>query len=110
MMTLGRYRVGPWQAEERPRFIERVAQAIEAPVEGDEVEQIAMFAGGGVGPFAGGAFAAVGTAQTHEEAAAGRVGDIADQPVTALAMAVGEVVAAHRLGITRETMSQICRG
>ena len=109
-MALGRYRVGPWQAEERPRFIERVAQAIKPAVEGDEVEQIAMLAGGGVGPFAGGALAAVGTAQTHEETAAGRVGDIADQPVAALAMAVGEVVAAHRLGIARETMGQICGG
>ena len=48
-MALGRYRVGPWQAEEHPRFIERVAQAIKPAVEGDEVEQIAMLAGGGVG-------------------------------------------------------------
>ena len=48
-MALGRYRVGPWEAEEHPRFIERVAQAIKAAIEGDEVEQIAMFAGCGIG-------------------------------------------------------------
>ena len=42
-------RVGPWQAEEGSRLVERVAQAIEAAIQGDEVEQIAMFAGGGVG-------------------------------------------------------------
>ena len=32
--------------------------------------------------------------------------DIADQPVAALAAAVGEIVAAHRLGIARETVRQ----
>ena len=73
--------------------------------EADEVEQIAMLAGGGIGPFAGGALRCR-TAQADEQAAARRVGDIADQPVAALAMAVGEIVAAHRLGIARETVGQ----
>ena len=73
----------------------------------DQVEQITMFAGGGVGPFAGGALAAVRPAQPDEQAAARRVGDVADQPVAAFAMAVGEIVAAHRLGIARETVGQV---
>lgn len=61
------------------------------------------------GPFAGSALAAVRPLQANEQAAAGRVRDIADQPVAALAATVGEVVAAHRLGITRETVGQ-CGG
>ena len=65
-----------------------------------------MFAGRGVGPFAGGALAGFRSLEPHEQGAAGRVADIADQPVAALAAAVGEIVAAHRLGIARETVRQ----
>jgi hypothetical protein len=42
-------KVGARQAEEGSRLVEDVAQAIEATVERDEVEEIAMLAGGGVG-------------------------------------------------------------
>ena len=52
--------IGTWQAEEGARLVEGVAQAVEAAIERDEVEQIAMLAGGGVGPFAGGALAVSG--------------------------------------------------
>ena len=65
-----------------------------------------MLARGGVGPFAGGALAALRPAQADEQAAARRVRDIADQPVAALAAAVGEIMAAHRLGIAREPVRQ----
>ena len=61
-----------------------------------------MLARGGVGPFAGGALAALGPAQADEQAAARRVCDIADQPVAALSAAVGEVAAAHSLGLACE--------
>ena len=37
-----------WQAEEGTRLVEQVAEAVEAAVQGDEVEEIAMLAGGGV--------------------------------------------------------------
>jgi hypothetical protein len=50
---------------------------------GDEVEQIAMLARSGIGPFAGGAAAVIGTLQPDIEAAAGGVLDIANDPVTA---------------------------
>ena len=65
-----------------------------------------MLASGGILPFAGGALSAGRTAEAHEQAAAGRVGDIADQPVTAFAAAVGEIMTAHRLGIAREPVRQ----
>ncbi len=102
----GMVRLGPWQAEERSGFVEDVRQAGEAPVHGDQVEKIAMLAGGGVGPFAGGALAAVRPFQPDEQAAAGRVGDIADQPVAAFLATVGEIMTAHRLGIAREPVRQ----
>ncbi len=60
-----------------------------------------------VGPFASGALPRLRPAQPDEEGAPWCVADIADQPVAALPPAVGEVVAAHRLGITRETVRQI---
>jgi hypothetical protein len=41
--------VRPWKAEERSGFVEDGGQAGEAEVRGDQVEEIAMLAGGGVG-------------------------------------------------------------
>ena len=76
-------KVGTRQAEESSGLVEGVTQAIEATIERDQVEKIAMFAGGGIGPFAGGTPAAVRTAQPDKEAAAPRVGDITDQPAAA---------------------------
>ena len=62
-----------------------------------------MLAGGSVSPFAGGALSAVRACEANEQAAARRVGNVADDPLATPAAAVGEVMAAHRLGITRET-------
>src|SRR5262245_66694708 len=67
----------------------------------------AVLAGSSVGPFAGGALPAVGPCEANEQAAARRVRNIADDPVATQAMALREVMAAHRLGITRETAGQI---
>ena len=79
------------QAEKAACLVECVAKAVEPTIEGDQgdqVEQIAVLAGGGVGPFAGGAFAGAAPAQPDEEAAAGRVPDIADDPLAAFTPAV----------------------
>ena len=65
-----------------------------------------MLAGGGIGPLARGALAAVRSSEPDEEAAAGRVGHVADQPVAALAAAVREIVPAHGLGIAGEAAMQ----
>ena len=94
------------QAQEGAGLVQRGREAGAAAVEADQVEQIAVFAAGGVGPVTGGAAAGGGAGETHIQAAAGRVADIADQPVAALAAAVGEKMAAHRLGILREAGGQ----
>ena len=100
-------RVGSWQAEKAPCFIGDVGEIGEAAAFADDVEQIAMFAGRRVRPLAGRTLAGVWSSQPHEKGAPRRVADIADQPVAAFSSAVGEVVAAHRLGIAREAVRQI---
>ncbi len=100
-------RVRSWQAEKAPCFIDDVGEFGEAAAFADDVEQIAMLAGRRVRPFAGSTLARFGSSQPDEEGAPWRVADIANQPVAALPPAVGEVVAAHRLGIARETVRQI---
>ncbi len=100
-------RVRPWQAEKAPCLIGDVGEIGEAAAFANDVEQIAVFAGRRVGPFASGALAGVRSFQPDEKGAPWRVADIADQPVAAFSSAVGEVVAARRLGIARETVRQI---
>ena len=97
----------PWQAEKAPCFIGDVGKIGEAAAFADDVEQIAMLAGRRIGPFTSSALAGLRSSQPHEEGAPRRVVDVANQPVAALPPAVGEVVAAHRLGIARETVRQI---
>ena len=99
--------LGPWQGEEAARLVQGVAQARQALVCGDQVEQVAMLAGGGVGPFACCPPPGLGASQAHIEAAAWRVLDIADEPVAALAAAVRQIAAADRLGIAREAARQV---
>ncbi len=100
-------RVGSWQAEKAPCFIDDVGEFGEAAAFTDDVEQIAMLAGRRVRPFAGSTLARFGSSQPDEEGAPWRVADIANQPVAAFSSAVGEVVTTHRLGIARETVRQI---
>lgn len=100
-------RVRSRQAEKAPCFIGEVGEIGEAAAFADDVEQIAMFAGRSVGPFASGTLARFRPSQPHEEGAPWHIADIPDQPVAAFPPAVGEVVAAHRLGIARETVRQI---
>ena len=84
-----------------------VDEAIEIAVEADQIKQIAMFAGRRIGPFAGRTRSVIGSLQSHIEAAARRVHDVADQPVTARTASIGEVVTAHGLGIAREAAREI---
>jgi hypothetical protein len=100
-------RFGASQAQKQARFIEHVAHAIEPAVHGDEIEQVAVFARGGVSPLPGGALAAVRPLEPDEQATSRRIRDIANEPVAALAAAIGEIVAAHCLGIARETVSEV---
>jgi hypothetical protein len=50
-------RLRSWQAEKAPCLIGDVGEIDEAGAFADDVEQIAMFAGRRVGPFAGGTLA-----------------------------------------------------
>ena len=72
----------------------------------NDVEQIAMIPGGGVGPFTGRAFAALRSMQPDEERATGRVVNVADHPIPSLAPAIGQVMATHRLGLCGQAPSQ----
>jgi hypothetical protein len=66
-----------------------------------------MLAGRGVGPFAGRTRTGIGSGKPHIEAAPRRVHDIANNPVTAAAMPVREVMTAQGLGVAREAARQI---
>ena len=63
-----------------------------------------------VDPMPGGALAAVRPGETDHQAAARRVVDVADAPGVPLAPAVGEVFAAHGLGVLREAAGQLGGG
>ncbi len=100
-------RVRSWQAEKAPCFIDDVGEIGEAAAFADDVEQIAMFAGRRVDPFASGALARRRPLQPDEEGAPWRIVDVTNQPIAALPSAAGEVAAAHRLSIARETVRQV---
>ncbi len=100
-------RVRSWQAEKALCFIGDVGEFDQAAAFADDVEQIAMLARRRVRPLASGTLAGFWPVQPDEEGAPWCIADIADQPVAAFSSAVGEVVAAHCLGIARETVRQI---
>ena len=78
----------PWHDEEAPCLVERLAKVREAEVELDEVDEVAVFASGGIGPPAGRSPARGRAVEPDVEAAPRLVGDVADGPVAALAAAV----------------------
>src|SRR4030095_5697562 len=90
------------QGQERACLLEGIAQPVETAAERNEVQKVAMLAGGGGSPLSGCTLAMLRAAQADKQAATLSVGDIADQPVATLPVAIGEIVAAHRLGIARE--------
>jgi len=57
--------------------------------------------------FAGGALARVRPFQPDEHGAARRVACVADEPVVAFTATVGEIMAAHRLRLTRKTAREL---
>jgi hypothetical protein len=95
------------QSEEPACFGKGVGEAIIPAAQRDEIEKIAMLPRCRILPVTGRAFAGQRPDQADVEAAPRRVGDIADDPVTALAAAVGEVMAADRLGILREAVGDL---
>ena len=73
----------------------------------DHVEQVAVLARGGVGPFAGGAATGFRPLEPDEHGAPRCIAHVADEPIAALAPSIGEIMAAHRLGLARETVRQL---
>ena len=93
--------------EKAPGLISDVAEIDQTAAFADDVEQIAMFCAGGIRPSPGSTFAGFRSYQPDKERATGCVPDVADEPVPTFAATVGKIVAAHRLGIARETVRQI---
>ena len=93
------------QAEEVPGFFGNICEVDETERIPDHIQQIAIFTRGRVLPFTGNAFHAV--VQTDEHGTARRVSDIADLPVIALFATIRQIVAAHRLGLSAETLRQL---
>ena len=86
------------QRQKGSRLGERRAQRGRSRAVANDIEQVAVFAGGGVGPFAGRARAV----QAHVQRAPAGAVEIPGHPITALAAAVGQVAAADGFGATRE--------
>jgi hypothetical protein len=95
------------QSEEPARFDKDVGEAIIPAAQRDEIEKIAILSRAAIRPFSGCAFAGQWPEQADVEAASRRVGDIANDPVAALAASVGKIVAAHGLGIVREAAGDL---
>jgi hypothetical protein len=106
--SIVRLRLGSWQAQEASCLLSDIVEIDQTATFADHVEQVAVLASGGVGPFARRAATDVHALQTDEHRAAGCIPDVADLPVIADTAPVGEIVAAHRLCLAREAIRQVC--
>ena len=95
------------ERKEAARFLGHVLEVDKATAFADDVEQVAMFAGCGIGELTGRALAGFRAGKTDEHGAAGRVADIAHYPVATGTVARGQVIAAHRLGLPAETDREV---
>ena len=100
-------RFGTRQRQESTCFLGNIAEGGKAAALADDVEEIAMFGRGGVGPMPGSAGTGVRSAEPDEHRPPGRVAHIAHRPIASLAPAIGEIVTAYRLGITGEEVIDI---
>ena len=82
------------QGEEGAGLVEGGAERRGADAVADEVEEVAVLSGGGIGPLAG----RPRGAEAHVEGAPAGAVEVAGDPVAALSASVGEVAPAHRLG------------
>src|SRR3984893_17059683 len=73
----------PRQGEEETRLVRRLAETVQIAIAADQVQEIAMLAGGGIGPFAGGSGAELRAVEPDIEAAARRVHHVAGDPAMA---------------------------
>jgi hypothetical protein len=84
-----------------------IAEIDETAALADDVEQIAMFGRGGIGPMPSSAGTGIRSTEPDEHRSPGRIANVAHRPIAALAPPVGQVKAADRLGITGETARQL---
>jgi hypothetical protein len=84
-------------------------EGVEALAAGDDVQEVAMLTGGEVDPLSGRAVTTVGAFEAHRKAAARGIFDVADAPGVALATPIGEIGAAHGLGVVCEAAREIRR-
>ena len=97
---------GPWLVQKASGFVGNVVEIGEAAGRADYVEQVAVFAGCCIRPFAGCALASFRTFQAHEHRASRRVLHVPDQPVAAFTATVRKIATADGLGLARETVRQ----
>ncbi len=99
-------RFSAWQTQKASCLIGDVVEVDKTAALTDHVEEITMFGRGGIRPMPGGAGTGFRSAKPDEHRPAGRVANVAHQPVTAAAAARGQIVTAHRLGRSREAARQ----
>jgi len=100
------FRLWPWQAKEAAGFVGDVVEIGKTATFTNDIEQITVFTRAGVGPFAGGAFTGLDAFEPDEHGTARGISHVAHQPIAVFAATIEEIVAAHRLGIARETVCQ----
>ena len=90
-------------------LLDRVAQIGVAPIESNQVEQIAMLAGRGIGPFAGCAASARRPHEADEQAAPRIVMHIPGEPVVPTAPPLREIFLAHGLRVLGKAGREVSR-
>ncbi len=102
----GAARFNAWQTEEAPRLVGNIAKVDETAALADDVEEIAIFSRGAIGPAPGGAGTGFRSVEPDEHRPAGGIANVAHRPVAALAPPVGKVMTAYRLGMAGEAARQ----
>src|SRR5262249_16742429 len=100
-----KYRFIAWQFQKAPRLLGDLAKVTKPEASADNVEEIAMLACRGIGPLTSGPFRRF--LEPHEHRAARGIVDVANKPISPLALAIGKVVTTHRFGLARETVRQL---
>src|SRR5262245_55966441 len=92
------------QTQKPARLLELASERGQVPVESDEVEQVAVLAGGSIAPFAC-SFAM----ESNIEALTRCVGDVADAPIPPGAATIGQILATDCLGMLGKVLCQASR-
>lgn len=94
------------QTQKTSRLIRHIAKVEEATALANDVEEVAIFGQGGIGPMPGGSRTGFRSTKPNKRRSARRIANVAHYPVAALAPPVRQVMAAYRLGFTCEAARQ----